>query len=146
MDLTDDQWTVMESLLPKPKRRADGKGRPPSGQRAVLDGILWILRTGARWKDLPERYPPYQTVHRWFQRWVDDGVLANVLHTLAEDLLERGKLDLSETYLDGSFAAAKKGALTLVRRSGEKGPRSWQLQTAMVILSPPGLAVLRHMR
>ena len=125
MDLKDEQWSVVEPLLPKRKRRKDGKGRPPTDQRSLLNGMLWILRTGAQWRDLPDRYPPYQTVHRWFQRWVDDDLLEEILHVIAEDLIDRGKLDLSETYLDGSFAAAKKGALKLVKRSGEKGPRSW---------------------
>ena len=146
MELTDEQWSVIEPLLPVRKQRTDGKGRPSSDRRSILNGIFWILRTGARWCDLPKCYPPYQTTHRWFQKWVDSGVVERVLFKLAEDLKDRGKLDLSETYLDGSFAAAKKGALMLVRQSAEKGPRSWQLRTATVFLSPLGLQVLRHMK
>ncbi|MGE5444032.1 MAG: transposase, partial [Ignavibacteriales bacterium] len=49
-------------------RRQDGRGRPWRDNREVLNGILWILRSGARWKDLPERFPPYQTCHRRFQQ------------------------------------------------------------------------------
>jgi len=75
----------------------------------VLDGILWILRTGAPWRDLPERYPPYQTCHRRFQRWAEEGVLAGVLRALAEDLKERGGLDLPECFIAGAFVGAKKG-------------------------------------
>src|SRR5690606_13858715 len=67
MDLTDAQWPVVEPLLPKPRPRADGKGRPRSDDRRILNGILWILRTGAPWKDLPERYAPRATCHRRFQ-------------------------------------------------------------------------------
>ncbi len=75
MDLTDEQWEILEPLIPVPPRRADGKGRPWRDPRDVLNGVLWILRTGAPWHDLPERYPPYQTCHRRFQRWVcDDGL------------------------------------------------------------------------
>ena len=146
MDLKDEQWSVIEALLPKKKQRIDGKGRPRADQREVMNGILWILRTGAQWRDLPERYPPYQTVHRWFQTWVDSGVIESILNALAQDLFDRGKLDLSETYLDGSFASAKKGALMLVKQSAAKGPRSWQLQTATVFLSPLGLRALHRMR
>ncbi len=146
MDLKDEQWSVIEPLMPISKPRADGKGRPRADQREVMNGILWILRTGAQWRDLPERYPPYQTVHRWFQKWVDDGVIEAMLHALAQDLFDRGKLDLSETYLDGSFASAKKGVLKLVKLSAEKGPKSWQLQTAMVFLSPLGLQALHRMK
>jgi transposase len=67
MDLTDAQWEYISALIPQPPRRDDGKGRPWRPARDVLNGVLWILRTGAPWKDLPERYPPYQTVHRCFQ-------------------------------------------------------------------------------
>ena len=101
----------------------------------MLNGVLWVLRTGAPWQDLPKRYPPYQTCHRWFQQWQQEGTLVEVLRALVADLRDRGKVDLSESFIDGSFAGAKKGALELVKRSAEKGPRSWQLQTAMVFLS-----------
>src|ERR1043166_711313 len=95
MDLKDEQWAVVEPFLPKVERRAEGKGRPRVGDRAILNGILWVLRTGAPWHDMPNRYPPYQTCHRRFQQWQRDGTLTRLLHTLAEDLRVRGKLDLS---------------------------------------------------
>jgi transposase len=60
MDLTDEQWEVLEPLIPAPPKREDGRGRPWRDPRDVLNGILWILRTRAPWKGLPERYPPYQ--------------------------------------------------------------------------------------
>ena len=63
MDLTDAQWAVLDPLF-RPRRRSDGRGRPWRDTRAVLNGVLWILRTGAPWHDLPSRYPPYQTCHR----------------------------------------------------------------------------------
>lgn len=146
MDLTDKQWELIEQHVVEPPRRTDGKGRPRVPAREVLNGVLWILRTGAPWKDMPGRYPPYQTCHRRFQEWRRNGTLRSVLEALAEDLLERGKLKLDETFIDGSFSGAKKGALQLVQRSAERGPRSWQSQTAMVFLSPSGLRALRHMR
>jgi len=59
VDLTDEQWEILEPLIPDPPRREDGKGRPWRDPRDVLNGILWVLRTGAPWRDLPERYPPY---------------------------------------------------------------------------------------
>ena len=110
MDLTDEQWTVLEPLIGEMPRRADGRGRPWRSSREVLNGILWILRTGAQWADLPERYPPYQTCHRRFQRWVREGTFERILEALARDLKERGKLDLSECFIDGTFVVAKKGA------------------------------------
>jgi len=73
-----------------------------------MNGILWVLRSGARWEDLPERFPPYQTCHRRFQQWVREGVLRSLLEALAEDLRARGELDLSECFIDGMFVVAKK--------------------------------------
>jgi len=146
MDLTNEQWAVLEPHIPEPAKRPDGKGRPRVESRAILDGILWVLRTGAPWEDLPDRYPAYQTCHRRFQEWRKLGVMEKLLHVLATDLFQRGKLDVSETFIDGTFASAKKGVLAWVKRSGEKGPRSWQLQTALVFLSRYPLQVLRRMK
>jgi len=134
MDLKDEQWAIIQPLLPIPV--TTGKGRPRRDNRDVLNGILWILRTGAQWADLPKRYPPYQTCHRRFQEWGEAGVMDRILWSLAEDLRSRGKIDLSECFIDGTFAGAKKGGFSLAKLSEEKGPRSWQLQTAMVFLSP----------
>lgn len=146
MDLAEEQWALVEPLLPRPRRRRDGRGRPACDRRDVLDGILWVLRTGAPWKDLPARYPSYQTCHRYFQQWARSGVIDRILCQLAEDLRDRGKLDLTESFIDGSFSGAKKGALPSEKRSAGRGPRSWQLQTAMVFLSPSGQKVLRRLR
>src|ERR1700735_5288673 len=108
--LNDEQWKLIEALLPK-VGRVDGRGRPRIEDRAVLNGIFWVLRTGAAWADLPRRFPSYQTCHRRFQEWVSSGVFNSILETLAEDLRSRGKLDLSECFIDGTFVVAKKGAL-----------------------------------
>ena len=146
MDLTEAQWAVVGPLIGEPPRRVDGRGRPWRDSRAVLNGVLWVLRTGAPWKDLPPRYPPYQTCHRRFQAWVREGTLARVLHTLAEDLHERGGLDLSECFIDGTFIAAKKGGGRWERPSGAKVRSSWQWQTVLVFRSPHGPPPLRLMR
>jgi transposase len=146
MDLTDEQWAVIEPHIPKARRRTDGKGRPLKPAREVLNGILWILRTGAAWQDMPDRYPAYQTCHRRFQSWVRSGVLENILRAMADDLKERGKLDLSECYIDGTFIGAKKGGGVSEIPSGAKVRRSWQWQTILAFLSPFTLKVLRHMK
>jgi transposase len=116
MDLTDQQWTIIEPLFEE-KRRPDGRGRPWRDARAVLNGVLWVLRTGASWHDLPDRYPPYQTCHRRFQQWRKNGVFRDLLTCLAEDLRLRGKIDLTEGFIDASFTAAKKGTLSSVLQS-----------------------------
>ncbi|MDE2063622.1 MAG: transposase, partial [Bradyrhizobium sp.] len=63
-DLTDFEWSVIEPLLPK-----DRRGRKPINNRRVLNGIFWVLRTGAPWRDLPERYGPYTSAYNRFNRW-----------------------------------------------------------------------------
>jgi len=146
MELTDVQWELLKPLV-EPKTPRKRRGRPWRDTRQVLEGVLWILRTGAQWAELPkDKFPPYQTCHRRFQRWVREGTLVTVLRALAEDLLVRGQLDLSETFIDASFSSAKKGALQLVQHAAAKGPRSWQLRTAVVFLSPWGLQALRPMK
>src|SRR5277367_3890915 len=145
MDLTDAQWAELEPLF-RPKRRDDGRGRPWQDTRAVLNGVFWVLRTGAPWHDLPRRYPPYQTCHRRFQQWQRSGLLTRLLQKLAEDLRDRGKLDLSEAFIDASFSSAKKGALVSALQNAAKAAKSWQLQTAMVFLSPSTWPALDQMK
>ncbi len=145
-ELEDEQWALIEPLLPKVPRRADGRGQPRCDYRAILNGMLWILRSGARWKDLPEWFLSYQTCHRRFQRWVDDGTLSRVLKSLAEDLRRRGKIDVEECFIDDIFASAKKGAVVLGKLSGARVQSSWPWQTALVFLSPLALALLHHMK
>ena len=137
MELTDKQWTRLEPLIPSPQRKKkDSRGRPRKDPRDVINGILWVLRTGAPWRDLPPRYPPHQTCHRWFQTWAKQGVFKQILTELGEDLYQRGAIDIRETFIDGSFTPAKKGVILSALQSVEKGPRSWQSQTLLVFLSP----------
>lgn len=146
MELTDVQWELLRPLVEPgtPKKR---RGRPWRDTREVLEGVLWILRTGAQWSELPQdKFPPYQTCHRRFQQWVREGTLVKTLRVLAEDLLARGQLDMAETFIDATFAGAKKGAVLLVQHAAAKGARSWQSRTAMVFLSPWGLQALRRMK
>jgi len=146
MDITDEQWKIVETILPADRVRSDGRGRPWSDRRTVLNGVLWILRTGAPWQDLPLRYGPYQTVHRRFQNWVRSGVMEELLVKLAQQLKDAGGLDLKECFVDGTFVPAKKGGDRLEKPSGAKAPRSWALQTAMVFLSPCGQKALRQLK
>ena len=146
MDLIDDQWKNVSAILPADPMREDKRGRPWSEQRKVFNGILWVLRTGAPWKDMPPRYGPYQTAHRRFQNWVRSGVIENVLLALAAHLQEAGGLDLKECFVDGTFVPAKKGGAASGKPSAAKAPRSWALQTAMVFLSPCGQKALRLLK
>jgi transposase len=83
-DLSDLEWEIVRSMLPEsgPYR---GCGRPLSDTRSVLNGVLWIMRTGEGWSRLPVRYPPYQTCHRRYQRWQKDGSLRQLVERLYGD-------------------------------------------------------------
>jgi len=142
MELTNEQWQRIVDFIPKPRAGPGKPGRPPRNPREVLDAILWVLRTGAPWADLPKRYPPYQTCHRRFQQWTRSGIFEKILSALAEDLCQRGGIDLSEGFIDGTFSPAKKGALVWARPNAVKVPKLWALRTLKVFLSPlmpPGL-------
>ena len=136
MDLTERQWKRLSPLLPKPRVRKDRRGRPWRDPRDVLNGVLWVMRTGAPWHDLPDRYPPYQTCHRRFQLWARSGALRRVLEAMAQELADAGGFDLTEAFIDATYAGAKKGAPASAPSGAGRGPRSWQSQTAVVFLAP----------
>lgn len=138
MDCTNAQWEAVEKLLSSIQEKSDPRGRPPQDVRAVFNGVLWICKTGTAWKYLPGIYPPYQTCHRYFQRWCKKGIWDKVLWELAMDLKRRGKIDITECFIDGTFSSAKKGGLILDRLRRAKAPRSWSSQTLLVFLSPYG--------
>ena len=136
MDLTERQLTRLAPLLPKPKVRKDKRGRPLHDPRDVLNRILWIMRTGAPWHNLPGRYPPHQTCHRRFQLRARSGAMQRVLRVMAQELADADGFDLSEAFIDATYAGAKKGAAASAPPAKARGPRSWQSQTAVVVLSP----------
>lgn len=136
--LTSAQWDVVLPLLRKHRdNRFKKNGRPfKHSDKRILEGVLWILKTGARWKDLPERFPPYTTVYHRFRSWESKGTIRKVLRALAKDLKKRGELDLSECHIDACFVPAKKGDLVWVQPSEARGPRLWQYQTALLLQWP----------
>ncbi len=142
-DLKDDQWEVVEPVL-RPQRRADQRGRPWHDTRCVLNGVLWVLGSGPQWRELPERYPPYQTCHRRFQQWVRSGKLEETLRVLARYLHERGQLNLEEAFVDATFASAKKGASPLVPPVAARARRSSLSPLVTVFLSPLLSTALRR--
>jgi transposase len=134
-ELNDEQWAVVESAL-RPPRRANKRGRPWHDTRAVLNGVLWVLGTGAQWRQMSEKYPPYQTCHRRFQQWVRSGQLEEALKQLARHLHERGKLNLEEAFVDATFASAKKGALPSGLPAAARARKSSLSPLVTVFLSP----------
>jgi transposase len=128
--LSDEQWAKLEPLLPKVKSR----GRPWADNRRVLEGILWVLKTGARWRDLPKEYPSASTCWRRLRQWEEQDVWLKIWRQFLGELDQRGKLDWSESFLDGSFAPAKKGASASAKPSAAKARSGWWWSTARVFL------------
>ena len=91
-ELTDEQWALVERHLPRSTART---GRPASDRRTQLNGIFWILATGAPWRDLPERFGPWQTVYDHFRNWRKRGVFAAIIETLQVKLDKDGYIDWS---------------------------------------------------
>src|SRR5213078_3686297 len=130
--------------IPLSTARVSCRGRPWQETRAVLNGILWILGTGAQWRELPKKYPPYQTCHRRFQHWVREGKLERILRVLAEELQARGRLQLEEAFIDASFTGAKKGASQSGPPNAAKGRKSSLSPMITVFLSPLVSKALRR--
>jgi len=85
-ELTDTEWKQIEPLLP----RNEGRGRPWRDHRTVINGIFWILNTGATWRDLPERYGAWQTAYDRYRYWQRNGTWAKLLRALRVRLDDAG--------------------------------------------------------
>jgi transposase len=131
--LTDEQWARIEPLLPTENPGPKG-GRPLASNREVLEGILWILRTGAPWKDLPPKYPSSSTCWRRLKRWTEEDVWLQIWRTFLSQLDTDGLLDWQEAFIDASFAPAKKGAPQSGKPRGGKARSGWWWSTARVFL------------
>jgi transposase len=106
--LADEQWARIEPHLPKYVPSARG-GRPRANDRECLEGILWLLRSGARWRDVPVDMPSGCTCWRRLQEWAGEGILEEIHAQLIEELGTLGKLHLKELLADATFIRAKKG-------------------------------------
>ena len=89
MNITDQQWQLAQSVLGSDPVRSDRRGRPWSNQRAVFNGILWVMWAEAPWRAMPPIFPPFTTVHRRMCKWHREGKLQAALSTLGEDLLRK---------------------------------------------------------
>ena len=135
-ELSDEQWLLIEDVFVNPQPSAKG-GRPREESRRCVEGILWVLRTGARWKDLPKSFPSPSTCWRRHQEWTKTGAWSQAWARGLRKLDRQGKLDWNESTADGTFASAKKGENTSARPSGARGPRSWFIVKEPACLSPP---------
>lgn len=107
-ELTDNEWNRIADLLSAETIRK--QGRPRKDSRMILNGIIWIARSGATWRDLSERYGPWETVYSRFRKWIDDGILDNIFRVLKlEAELEELSIDASIVQAHPHSAGAKKG-------------------------------------
>jgi transposase len=117
--LTDDEWGLVADVFPEPA----ATGRPRRDPRQVVNGILWILRTGSPWRDLPEEFGPWQTVWRLFDQWNSDGTLNEILGRLQAAFIDTGEIDNDLWCIDGTIVRAARCAAG----GGKKGIRKNRL-------------------
>lgn len=132
--VTDEQWKKLGKLLPQEKPGKRG-GRPWADNRAVFEGILWILRSGARWKDLPPEYPSPATCWRRLNKWEQEGVWERVWQQYLRELDSRDLLGWQETFIDATFFPAKRGVSKSATLAKGRAQSSWWWQAAAVFQS-----------
>jgi transposase len=145
--LTDEQWQLIDPLVP---RSTATTGRPPRDRRLMLDGIFWILGTGAPWRDLPERFGPWQTVYDHFRTWRKSGVFATIVEALQLKLDKDGLIDWELWCVDGASVratraaagACKKAASGAVANGTLMSPRTTLWAAAEAGLDPSSIWLL----
>jgi transposase len=106
-DLSEAEWRVLKGLLPVEREAGQrGKGRPPEDNRNVINGILWRLRTGAPWRDVPEKYGNWNSIWRRFRRWSEAGIWESVAIALAETMADSGHYNIDSTSVRAHVSAA----------------------------------------
>jgi len=120
-ELTDEQWNLIEPLIPQRKART---GRPPNDRRQMLNGIVWVLCTGAPWRDLPERFGPWQTVYDHFLKWRKSGVFAAIIDALQVKLDDQGLIDWELWCVDGASVRAARAAAGADKKVSPATPTS----------------------
>lgn len=120
-ELSDAQYARLEPLLPEPRHHGKA-GRPWRPHRRVVDGILWILGTGAPWRDLPERYGKWNSVYARFKRWRRDGTWSRILSKVLDRRDDQGRIDHELWCIDGTVVRAARCAGG-ARRRNRRRPR-----------------------
>src|SRR5579883_2513497 len=116
-ELSDRQWKRLEPLLPQPRHHG-GRGRPSKDHRRIFHGILWRLHTGAPWRDIPERYGPWQSIYTRFRRWRRDGTWARVLTHLLQEREAQGRLGRHLWLVDATIVRGSRSAGGAEKKSG----------------------------
>ena len=115
-DLSDEQWRLIEGLMPE-----QGRGGKWNDHRVTLDGMLWVMRTGAPWRDLPERYGKCKSVHHRFNRWRKDGTIDRILKALRIRLDKEGRIDWDLWCVDGTSVRGSRSAAGAAKKAKNPG-------------------------
>lgn len=108
-DLTEAEWSLLKDLLPAERGR---KSRPAFNNRPIVNGILWRIRTGAPWRDVPEKYGKWMTVYQRFRRWSEVGIWEAAATALAQAMADNTRHSIDSTTVRGHVSAAgAKGGL-----------------------------------
>jgi len=134
LKLTDEQLDWLADRIPDYEVSPKG-GRPPLPKRQALKGIFWILDNGAKWKDLPRKFGSKSAVHRWFKRWVEEGVFEQIMREAGRLVEEREGFRLYECFIDGTFSKARGGGDGIGKTKAGKGVK------IMVLVDARGLPV-----
>ena len=118
-ELTDEEWALLQPHLPVGKSGAGKRGRPRTDPRTIVNGIIWILRSGAPWRDLPERYGPFTTVYTRFRELLDHGSFGAVVRALQLEEQMEELLDDEEWELDSTIIRAQISASGAPKKKGE---------------------------
>ena len=117
-ELTDEEWNKIKDLLPP--ENSGKKGRPLKDNRTMLNAMVWLAKSGAAWRDLPERYGPWETVYSRFHKWIDDGIIDNIFRVLTLDA------ELDELIIDSTIVKAHQASVGL-----KKGDKNLKLEEAV---------------
>ena len=116
--LTDDEWGLVADVFPEPA----ATGRPRRDPRQIVNGILWILRTGSPWRDMPEEFGPWQTAWRLFDQWNGDGTFDEILRRLQAAFVDLGEIDYELWCVDGTISRAHRCAAGGGKKGIQKNP------------------------
>ena len=123
-DLTDDEWSLIEGLIPPDKR---GGRKREVIEREVVNGIMYVLSTGCQWRYVPKEFPSKSSLHRYLGQWEWDGTLDHIHHTLYVQCREQMGREASPTacVIDSqSVKSAEKGGPALIRMAMMRAKRS----------------------
>ena len=112
-ELTASEFRLIEDLLPE----CGGKGGEWKDHRTVLNGMFWILNSGAQWRELPERYGKWQTIYWRFRRWQKDGTIDRILERLQLRLDEQGRIDIECWMVDATIVRASRSAAGALKKT-----------------------------